>query len=226
MSITYTRDYILIANFFGMALIPFAILAVLNFRLYRKIKVFLFVLLYLYMFIYFVLHIWREKIVAFTWDSPSWFLIVDLTSSNTITNDNPFNAVLIVVIKNLCNYHFDNNHVVLWEKNEYMFWNILILHTPNDHKLWFLTYFTRKGLSLKKRSRMNFGFYIILYFYRNPSSHNRGGKQSTLIKLTLMNFRFYIMLFFCQLHNNIPIKHLKTSNSWNVDIWNIRMCKM
>ena len=39
MSITYTRDYILIANFFGMALVPFAILAVLNFRLYRKIKV-------------------------------------------------------------------------------------------------------------------------------------------------------------------------------------------
>ena len=39
MSITYTRDYILIANFLGMALIPFAILAVLNFRLYRKIKV-------------------------------------------------------------------------------------------------------------------------------------------------------------------------------------------
>ena len=39
MSITYTRDYILIANFLGMALVPFAILAVLNFRLYRKIKV-------------------------------------------------------------------------------------------------------------------------------------------------------------------------------------------
>ena len=39
MSITYTRDYILIANFFGMALVPFAILSVLNFRLYRKIKV-------------------------------------------------------------------------------------------------------------------------------------------------------------------------------------------
>ena len=45
MSITYARDYILIANFLGMALIPFAILAVLNFRLYRTIKVFVFLYL-------------------------------------------------------------------------------------------------------------------------------------------------------------------------------------
>ena len=46
MSITYTRDYILIANFFGMALVPFAILAVLNFRLYRKIKVMISTMMY------------------------------------------------------------------------------------------------------------------------------------------------------------------------------------
>ena len=63
-NLSYTRDYILIANFIGdngtekhrnkankareelslsylpgMALIPFVILAVLNFKLYRKIKV-------------------------------------------------------------------------------------------------------------------------------------------------------------------------------------------
>jgi len=37
-NLSYTRDYILIANFIGMALIPFVILAVLNFKLYRKIK--------------------------------------------------------------------------------------------------------------------------------------------------------------------------------------------
>ena len=33
-----TRDYILIANFIGMTLLPFALLAVLNFKLYTAIK--------------------------------------------------------------------------------------------------------------------------------------------------------------------------------------------
>lgn len=33
-----TRDYILIANFIGMTLLPFALLAVLNFKLYSAIK--------------------------------------------------------------------------------------------------------------------------------------------------------------------------------------------
>ena len=52
MSITYTRDYILIANFLGMALIPFAILAVLNFRLYKKIKVSVYIyLLFIFVFL-------------------------------------------------------------------------------------------------------------------------------------------------------------------------------
>ena len=34
-----TRDYILIANFVGMALLPFLLLAALNFKLYATIKV-------------------------------------------------------------------------------------------------------------------------------------------------------------------------------------------
>ena len=34
-----TRDYILIANFIGMTLLPFALLAILNFKLYTTIKV-------------------------------------------------------------------------------------------------------------------------------------------------------------------------------------------
>ena len=33
-----SRDYILIANFIGMTLLPFALLAVLNFKLYSAIK--------------------------------------------------------------------------------------------------------------------------------------------------------------------------------------------
>ena len=33
-----TRDYILIANFIGMTLLPFALLAVLNYKLYAAIK--------------------------------------------------------------------------------------------------------------------------------------------------------------------------------------------
>ena len=36
---SYTRDYIFIANFLGMALIPFALLAIINFKLFRTIKV-------------------------------------------------------------------------------------------------------------------------------------------------------------------------------------------
>ena len=39
LSLTYTRDYILIANFIGMALIPFVILTILNLKLFRAIKV-------------------------------------------------------------------------------------------------------------------------------------------------------------------------------------------
>ena len=39
VSLSYTRDYILIANFVGMALIPFAILTILNLKLFRTIKV-------------------------------------------------------------------------------------------------------------------------------------------------------------------------------------------
>ena len=39
LSLTYTRDYILIANFVGMALIPFVILTILNLKLFRAIKV-------------------------------------------------------------------------------------------------------------------------------------------------------------------------------------------
>ena len=39
LSLSYTRDYILIANFVGMALIPFAILTLLNLRLFQAIKV-------------------------------------------------------------------------------------------------------------------------------------------------------------------------------------------
>ena len=35
------RDYILIANFVGMALLPFLLLAIANFKLYATIKVFL-----------------------------------------------------------------------------------------------------------------------------------------------------------------------------------------
>ena len=35
------RDYILIANFVGMALLPFLLLAALNFKLYATIRVFL-----------------------------------------------------------------------------------------------------------------------------------------------------------------------------------------
>lgn len=38
-SLSYTRDYILIANFLVMALLPFILLAVLNYRLYRTIRV-------------------------------------------------------------------------------------------------------------------------------------------------------------------------------------------
>ena len=34
------RDYILIANFVGMALLPFLLLAALNFKLYATIRVF------------------------------------------------------------------------------------------------------------------------------------------------------------------------------------------
>ena len=36
---SYTRDYILIANFVGMAFIPFAILTLLNLKLFQAIKV-------------------------------------------------------------------------------------------------------------------------------------------------------------------------------------------
>ena len=43
VSLSYTRDYILIANFVGMALIPFAILTILNLKLFRTIKVVFFV---------------------------------------------------------------------------------------------------------------------------------------------------------------------------------------
>ena len=39
LSLSYTRDYILVANFVGMALIPFAILTILNLKLFRAIKV-------------------------------------------------------------------------------------------------------------------------------------------------------------------------------------------
>ena len=38
-NLSYTRDYIFIANFLGMALIPFALLAIINFKLFRTIKV-------------------------------------------------------------------------------------------------------------------------------------------------------------------------------------------
>lgn len=37
-NLSYTRDYIFIANFLGMALIPFALLAIINFKLFRTIK--------------------------------------------------------------------------------------------------------------------------------------------------------------------------------------------
>ena len=60
MSITYTRDYILIANFFGMALVPFAILSVLNFRLYRKIKVMIWMMIIVAM-MYFMIITVLEK---------------------------------------------------------------------------------------------------------------------------------------------------------------------
>ena len=39
LSLSYTRDYILIANFVGMAFIPFAILTLLNLKLFQAIKV-------------------------------------------------------------------------------------------------------------------------------------------------------------------------------------------
>ena len=38
-NLSYTRDYIFIANFLGMALIPFTLLAIINFKLFRTIKV-------------------------------------------------------------------------------------------------------------------------------------------------------------------------------------------
>ena len=38
-NLSYTRDYIFIANFLGMALIPFTLLAIVNFKLFRTIKV-------------------------------------------------------------------------------------------------------------------------------------------------------------------------------------------
>ena len=47
VSLSYTRDYILIANFVGMALIPFAILTILNLKLFRTIKVVFFCVLQL-----------------------------------------------------------------------------------------------------------------------------------------------------------------------------------
>ena len=62
---------------FGRALIPFAILAVLNFRLYRKIKVFLYLSL----------------CICKSYHSPHLrltILIIDLTSSYTIKNNNHF----------------------------------------------------------------------------------------------------------------------------------------
>ena len=36
---SYTRDYILIANFVAMLLLPFLIITILNFRLFKTIKV-------------------------------------------------------------------------------------------------------------------------------------------------------------------------------------------
>ena len=36
---SYTRDYILIANFVAMLLLPFLIITMLNFRLFKTIKV-------------------------------------------------------------------------------------------------------------------------------------------------------------------------------------------
>ena len=38
LSLSYTRDYILLANFFAMTLLPFLLLSVFNFLLFRTIR--------------------------------------------------------------------------------------------------------------------------------------------------------------------------------------------
>ena len=117
--------------------------------------------------------------LAFTWGSPSWSLIwLQAIQSQRITISMQFwllsyKICITIILKTI---------LLFFERRISMFWNILILHNPNDHKLWFITY---------KESNY-------------PSSHNRGGKQSRLVKLILINFRFYIMhCFFSQCHNNI-----------------------